>query len=46
MEETAINLDVENPVDIIYLDFKKAFDTVAHERLYSKLNGFRMGRSG
>ena len=33
---------VENgiPVDTIYLDFAKAFDTVAHQRLLNKIHGY------
>ena len=31
-------LDVKNPVDIIFLDFEKAFDKVPHKRLIKKLN--------
>ena len=27
-------------MDIIYLDFKKVFDTVPHERLYLKLKAY------
>ena len=33
-------LDNNIPVDAVYLDFRKAFDTVPHERLLNKLNGY------
>ena len=35
-----MHLDNNVPVDAIYLDFKKAFDTVPHQRLLSKLYGY------
>lgn len=34
------DLDRNNPVDVIYLDFKKAFDRVPHKRLILKLKHF------
>ena len=33
-------LDDKEPIDIIYLDFKKAFDSVPHERLMLKLSSY------
>ena len=33
-------IDNKTPVDAVYLDFAKAFDTVPHKRLISKLNGY------
>ena len=33
-------LDNNLGVDIIYLDYRKAFDTVPHQRLVKKLNGY------
>ena len=37
LEDVTLNLDKGRPVDVIYLDFAKAFDTVAYERLFVKL---------
>ena len=33
-------MDKNVPVDAVYLDFRKAFDTVPHERLLNKLHGY------
>ena len=30
-------------VDVVYLDYRKAFDTVPHQRLLTKLKGFGLG---
>ena len=35
-------IDEGNPVDIIYLDFSKAFDKVPHKRLIEKLKAHRI----
>ena len=36
-------LDSGNDIDIIYLDFQKAFDSVPHQRLLKKLKSYNIG---
>ena len=36
------DLDNNNPVDACYMDFRKAFDTVPHQRLISKLKSYKI----
>ena len=43
MEEVTCSLDEGNPVDVIYLDFAKAFDKVPYRRLFSKLRSHGIG---
>ena len=45
LEEIAKWIDVGSPVDIIYLDFQKAFDKVPHQRLLLKLKAHGIGDS-
>ena len=40
MSEWLSDLDNRTPVDAAYLDFRKAFDSVPHERLMTKLKGY------
>lgn len=37
MDSVTMSIDEGNPVDIVYLDFAKAFDKVPHQRLFRKL---------
>ena len=37
MEDLVTMIENKDPVDIIYLDFRKAFDTVPHVRLLKNL---------
>ena len=43
LDDWTETLDSGKPVDVLYLDFKKAFDSVPHERLLKKIYayGFR-----
>jgi len=43
MEEVTNYLDSGYPVDVIYLDFQKAFDKVPHHRLLMKLQTHGIG---
>jgi len=43
LEEVTYSLDEGNPVDVIYLDFAKAFDKVPYRRLFSKLRSHGIG---
>ena len=45
LEEITKWIDVGSPVDIIYLDFQKAFDKVPHQRLLLKLKVHGIGDS-
>ena len=44
-EEITKWVDDGSPVDVIYLDFQKAFDKVPHQRLILKLQSHSMGNS-
>ena len=44
-EEITKWVDEGSPVDVIYLDFQKAFDKVPHQRLILKLKSHGMGSS-
>ena len=43
LEDVTKWVDVGSPVDIIYLDLKKAFDKVPHQRLLFKLKAHGIG---
>ena len=43
LEDVTKWVDEGSPVDIIYLDFKKAFDKVPHQRLLLKLKALGIG---
>ena len=45
LEEITKWIDMGSPVDIIYLDFQKAFDKVPHQRLLLKLKAHGIGDS-
>ena len=37
-------MDNKSSIDIIYLDFQKAFDTLPHKRLITKFKGYGIQR--
>ena len=43
LEEITKRLDDGSPVDVVYLDFHKAFDKVPHQGLLLKLKAHRRG---
>ena len=45
LEEITKWVDDGSTVDVIYLDFQKAFDKVPHQRLILKLKSHGMGNS-
>jgi hypothetical protein len=45
LEDLTAMLDSNEPVDAIYLDFSKAFDTVPHQRLQTKLRSYGIGEN-
>ena len=44
-EEITKWVDEGSPVEVIYLDFQKAFDKIPHQRLILKLKSHGMGNS-
>ena len=45
LEDITKWVDDGSPVDVVYLDFQKAFDKVAHQRLLIKLKAYGIGES-
>ena len=41
-EDWTLELDKNKSIDIVYIDFAKAFDTVSHCKLISKLKAYRL----
>ena len=45
LEDITKWVDNGSPVDVVYLDFQKAFDKVPHQRLLIKLKAYGIGES-
>ena len=45
IEDWTEKLENGEPVDVIYLDFRKAFDSVPHQRLINKLRSYGLGQN-
>ena len=45
LEEITKWVDDGSPVDVVYLDFQKAFDKVPHQRVLLKLKGHGIGKN-
>jgi len=43
VEDWTKNAENRTPTDVIYVDFKKAFDSVSHEKLLAKLAAYGIG---
>ena len=45
LEEVTAYVDEGSPVDVLYLDFSKAFDKVPHKRLVNKVKAHGIGNT-
>ena len=43
LEDVSLSVDNGNEVDAVYLDFRKAFDSVPHKRLIAKIESYGIG---
>ena len=43
LDDWTEHIDNHNAIDVIYLDFQKAFDSVPHQRLLNKLQSYGIG---
>ena len=43
VDDRTLALNISNSVDVAYLDFSKAFDSVSHSKLILKLQSFGIG---